>query len=307
MLARFLTSVAQAILTLLIASVLVFGVVSISGDPVSLMLGPVQSQEQREVLRERLGLDRPIHERYVSYIGSVATGNLGHSYSKSAPVATLIAQRLPRSIILAGVTLLFSALLAIPAGVYSAVYRGSLFDRASRFTSVLGMAVPAFWLGGLLLLVFSVRLGWFPVLTSGRLGSPHNWVLPAATLSAFLTAAMYRLLRSGMLDALDNEYVTLATIEGFPPRTVIWGHVVPNAFLSVLTFVGQYVGLLVTVAIVVEKVFAWPGMGLLGYEAIVQRDLPLIQGFVLVSTGLVVVFNLMVDTLYGFLDPRIRT
>jgi ABC-type dipeptide/oligopeptide/nickel transport system permease component len=302
--ARIAGRLVQGVLTLLLASVLVFGVVSLSGDPVALMLGPIQDTQRAEFLRERLALDRPVHQQYLTYLGQVVRGDLGHSYAMGTPVATLLWQRLPRSLILAAAAFVIACAIAIPTGVYSAVHRGSWFDRGVRYVAVVGQAAPAFWVGALLLLLFSVRLGWFPVLTLGGLGSPRNWVLPGVTLSLFLATAMLRLIRSGMLEVLDSEYIKLAHIKGVARHRVIWKHAFRNAVLSVLTFTGQYVGLIVTVAIVVEKVFAWPGLGMLGYEAILRRDVPLIQGFVLVSTFLVVTSNMAVDLLYARLDPR---
>jgi len=173
-------------------------------------------------------------------------------------------------------------------------------------TAIIFQAAPAYWVGALLILFFSVHLRWLPVTTLGELGGPRHWILPGVALATFLTAAMLRLTRSGMLEVLDSEFVKLARLKGVSKHVTLWKHALKNAILSVLTFAGQYIGLAITVAIVVEKVFAWPGMGLLGYEAIVERDFILIQGFVLVSTGLVVTFNLIVDMLYGWLDPRTR-
>lgn len=301
---RLVSGVAQAILTLFVVSVIVFGAANLSGDPVALIVGPIQDRERAEQIREQLELDKPITTRYFDYIGDVVRGDLGVAYSKGVPVSTLIGQRMPRSLLLAGVSFLFAAMFAIPAGVYAAVKRGSWLDRLLRLVAIVAQAAPAFWVGALLIVFFSVKLRWFPVTTLGGVGGPRHWVLPGIAMATFLTAAMLRLMRSGMLEVLDSEFIKLARLEGVSERTIIWKYAFKNAALSVLTFAGQYIGLAITVAIVVEKVFAWPGMGLLGFEAIVDRDFPLIQGFVLVSTGLVVAFNLAVDLLYGLLDPR---
>lgn len=304
--ARLASGIAQAVVTLLLASMIVFGVVSMSGDPVVLMLGETLDRQEAERLREELELNRPLIERYGDYLSHLVRGDLGYSTSRGTKVSSLIKQRLPRSLVLAGVALAIAAAISIPLGVYSAVYRGSWFDRASRYLAVLGQAAPAFWVGGILILIFSVKLGWFPILTGGGLGGPRHWVLPGLTLAGFLTVAILRLVRSGMLEVLDSNYIKLAKLKGVPKHRIYWKHALRNSVLSVLTFTAQYIGLIVTVAIVVEKVFAWPGLGLLGYQAILTRDVVLIQGFVLVATALVVFFNLSVDLLNAWLDPRLR-
>jgi peptide/nickel transport system permease protein len=304
LLKRFGISLGQAVITLLLTSMIVFGLMSMAGDPVNLMLGANLDREQAERLRSELELDRPVVARYGDWLGQLVQGELGYSRSRGQDVTVLIAQRLPRSLLLTGVALVMSALVAIPAGVYSAVRRGSRSDRLIRMLAVLGQAAPSFWVGAILILIFSVRLGWFPILTTSGLGDPRSWVLPSVTLAGFLTVAMLRLVRSGMLEVLDTDYVKLARLKGAPESRVIWKHALRNAILTVLTFTAQYVGLIITVAVVVEKVFAWPGMGLLGYEAILRRDVVLIQGFVLVAAALVVIFNLAVDLLYSRLDPR---
>lgn len=306
MLAKAFTSLSQALLTLLLVSGIVFAVVSMSGDPVSLIVAGTPDRELAEQLREDLGLEQPLIVRYGQWLGQVVQGDLGFSRSRGQEVTTLIAQRLPRSLLLAGLSLAIATIIAVPAGVYSAVRRGGVGDRVVRAVAVVGQAAPAFWVGALLILLFSVRLGWLPVLSIGGTARPSAWILPSVTLAGFLTVAMLRLIRSGMLEVLDDEYVKLARLKGASEMRVVWRHAFRNALLPVLTFTAQYIGLIVTVAIVVEKVFAWPGMGLLGFEAILNRDLVLIQGFVLVSAGLVVLVNLAVDLLYARLDPRAR-
>ena len=306
---KLLRLTAQGILTIWVTITIVFAVTSLAGDPVALMLDPFATVERREQVRENLGLDKPIVERYGAWLGEIAHGNLGYSQHFRRPVATMIRERLPRSLLLGGVALVGAVLLAVPLGLITAVRRGSKVDKGIRSLAVIGQAAPSFWVGAMLILIFSVRLKLLPVTTAGlggSVGGPQYWILPAITLGGFLFVAILRLIRSGMIEALASEHVKLARLQGVPRWRIHWFHALPAASVSSLSFVGQFIGLAVTVAIVTEKIFAWPGIGLFGFEAILAREVASIMGFVLVSTTLVIFMNLIVDGLYEVLDPRLR-
>ena len=193
--------------------------------------------------------------------------------------------------------------MGIPLGVVAALNRGNIVDRAAGALAVLGIATPSFWLGVVLIFVFSVELGWLP---SGRMGGPDHYVLPVITLGSFLIAGFMRLVRSSMLDVMGSEFVKLARIKGLSEGVVIWKHCLRNALIPVLTLWGVFVGNLITGAIIVETVFAWPGVGRLTYEAVIYRDFPLLQAIIILKSMLILAINLTVDILYAYVDPRIR-
>ena len=230
-------------------------------------------------------------------------GDLGQSirYRKSA--VEVFFERLPNTLALVPLALVSAVALAIPLGVLAAVYRGTIVDRASGVLAVLGIATPSFWLGIVLIYVFSIQLGWLP---SARMGGPAHYVLPSITLGAFLVAGMMRLVRSSVLEVLESEFVKLARIKGLPRMVVIWKHCVRNALIPVVTLFGVFFALLVTGAIVTETVFAWPGVGRLAYEAVIFRDYPLLQAIILLKAVIVLGVNLGVDILYAYIDPRVR-
>ena len=219
------------------------------------------------------------------------------------PVIELIGDRLPNSLKLAGFSLAVSLALAFPLGIMAAVRKGTALDRFAQVVSVLGQSLPTFWVGIVLIEVVAGRLQWFP---AGEAGGFSHYVLPGFTLGWFVVAGLMRLLRSGMLEVLDSDYVKMARIKGVAERRVIWRHALKNALIPVITFAGIYFAILVTTAIVVETVFAWPGMGRLTFEAIAGRDFPVIQAVVLVTAVIVAGVNLCVDCLYALIDPRIR-
>jgi peptide/nickel transport system permease protein len=295
--------VLQSVLALLAISMLVFCMSRMTGDPVMLMLPDDASPEDIAQLRHALGLDRPLPVQYWVFLSRAVQGDFGRSIKGQMPVVDMLKERLPNSLKLGGVALGIAVLLAFPLGVVAAVHKGTALDTMANIVAVLGQSLPQFWVGIVLIQIFAVRLRWLPV---AGVGSVWHYVLPAFTLGWFVVAGMMRLLRSSMLDILGSEFVKLARIKGMPEGTVVWKHALRNAMIPVLTFGAIYLAALITGAILVETVFAWPGIGQLIYQGIVFRDFPVVQAVVLLTAGLVTSVNLLVDILYAYLDPRIR-
>jgi peptide/nickel transport system permease protein len=293
----------QSILALLVLSMLIFCMSRLTGDPTLLMLPDDASHEDIVQLRHALGLDRPLPVQYWVFIRKAVQGDFGRSIKGQMPVIDMIKERLPNSIKLAAVALGIAVLLAFPLGVVAAVKKGTPVDTFANIVAVLGQSLPQFWVGIVLIQVFAVQLRWLPVAGAG---SFLHYILPAFTLGWFVVAGMMRLLRSSMLDVLGSEFVKLARIKGLPARTVIWKHALRNALIPVLTFGAIYLAILVTGAILVETVFAWPGVGQLIYQGIVFRDFPVVQAVVLLTACIVITVNLLVDITYAYIDPRIR-
>jgi ABC-type dipeptide/oligopeptide/nickel transport system permease component len=293
----------QGVLLLVIVSTVVFAVGRLTGNPVDLLLPEEASEEERQAMIETLGLDGPVLEQFVVFIKGAAQGDLGVSIRYRQPAVDVFFSRLPNTLMLMPAAMLLAILMAIPLGILSALRRGRLTDRISGTIAVLGIATPNFWLGILLIYLFSVQLGWLP---SSRMGDWSHYVLPTITLGTFLVAGFMRLIRSSMLDILDSEFVKLARIKGLSEMKVVWKHCLRNALIPVLTLWGVFMGGLVTGTIVTETVFAWPGVGRLTYEAVIFRDYPLLQAVVIMDAVLILVINLVVDILYAYVDPRIR-
>jgi ABC-type dipeptide/oligopeptide/nickel transport system permease component len=298
-----LRRILQSLLTLLVLSLLIFIVCRLTGDPVLLMLPDDASHEDVAQLRTALGLDRPLPVQYWLFLRSAMQGDFGRSIKGQVPVLDLIKERLPNSIRLAIVSLLITVVLAFPLGVMAAVKKGTAIDTLANLIAVLGQSLPQFWVGIVLIQIFAVHLRWLPVAGTGSL---WHYILPGFTLGWFLVAGIMRLLRSSMLDVLDSEFVKLARIKGVPGWSVVWKHALKNAVMPVLTFAAIYLAILITGAILVETVFAWPGIGQLIYQGIVYRDFPVIQAVVLLTAVIVVTVNFVVDITYAYLDPRIR-
>ena len=303
MLRFVLARLVQSLAALAILTVVVFVLARATGDPLQLILPMSASEEDYANARQYLGLDRPYVEQYFSFVGKALTGDFGNSLRARRPVIELIRDRLPNSLKLAAFAMTVSLLMAFPLGVLAAVRKGTAIDRAAQVIAVLGQSLPTFWVAIVLIEVVAGRLQWLPAAGSERLAS---YVLPGFTLGWFVVAGMMRLLRSGMLEVLDSEYVKLARVKGVAEHRVVWLHALKNALIPVVTFAGIYFSILVTTAIVVETVFAWPGLGRLAYEAITSRDFPVIQAVVLTTAAIVALVNLSVDCLYAFIDPRIR-
>jgi peptide/nickel transport system permease protein len=241
--------------------------------------------------------------QYWLFLKSAMQGDFGRSIKGQVPVLDLIKERLPNSIKLALVSLLITVSLAFPLGVIAAVKKGTVVDTLANLIAALGQSLPQFWVGIVLIQVFAVHLRWLPVAGNSSL---WHYILPGFTLGWFLVAGIMRLLRSSMLDVLDSEFVKLARIKGVSGWSVVWKHALKNAVMPVLTFAAIYLAILITGAILVETVFAWPGLGQLIYQGIVYRDFPVIQAVVLLTAVIVVSVNFVVDITYGYLDPRIR-
>jgi peptide/nickel transport system permease protein len=282
---------------------LIFGLVRLSGDPLDVMMPMEASEEDYARARKHLGLDQPWPVQYAIYISQAVTGDLGTSLRAKIPVSQLLMERLPYSLKLAGFSISIALFLALFLGMAAAVKKGSIIDSISRFLAVAGMSIPIFWLAIMGILLFSVHLN---ILPSSRAGGFKHYILPAFVLGWSFSAPLMRLLRSSMIEVLDSEYVKLARVKGVPERWVIWKHALRNALIPVVTFAGFYLGLLIGGVVVTETVFAWPGLGLLAYEAVLWRDYPVIQGVVLFITTSVLTINLGVDILYAYFDPRIR-
>jgi len=295
--------VVQSLGVLVVLALVVFALARVTGNPADLLLPEDASRDDREHLLKALGLDRPVHEQLVVFLGGALHGDLGTSIRYRKPAVEVFLERLPNTLTLVPLALVSAVVIAIPLGLLAAVYRGTIIDRVSGAIAVLGIATPSFWLGIILIYVFSIKLGWLP---SARMGGPAHYVLPTITLAAFLVAGMMRLVRSSVLEILDTEFVKLARIKGLSQTVVLWKHCLRNALIPVVTLFGVFFALLVTGAIVTETVFAWPGVGRLTYEAVIFRDYPLLQAVILMKAILVLGVNLGVDILYAYLDPRVR-
>ena len=295
--------IAQGFLAFLGVSLLVFVLVRASGDPQALYAGEDEGdQESIEHTRRLWGLDRPISTQYFIYMRNIVTGNFGDSFSRSGSVSNLIWSRLPATLLLGGVATAISLPISLLLGVVTAVKRDTFFDYFGKLVAFVGLAMPNFWLAIMLIWLFAITLDWLP--SSGK-GTWLHLVLPIAVL-ATPGATILRLMRSTMLDQLDSEYVKLARIKGLPEWKIIWKHVFRNAAIVPLTFLGVIFANIVTGSVVVESIFAWPGIGLLAIQSINARDYAVVQAITLMGTSVIIVLHIVVDILYAYVDPRIR-
>jgi len=290
--------------------VVLFGVLTIvfflqrlSGDPTDLLLPVDASEEIRREMRHEMGLDEPLPFQYLRFIGNALQGNLGESYKFKQPALSLVVERLPSTVLLATSALFLSLLLAIPLGIIAAVFRNSWVDTTATGVGLVGQAIPVYWLGLLLILLFSVEIRWFPSMGGGSLKA---LVLPAVTLAVYSMARIARLTRSAVLDVLNQEYVTVARSKGLTERVVLFKHVLRNAAIPIATMVGLQFGGLLGGAVLTEMVFSWPGIGRLAVQAVYGRDFPVVQAVTLVVAALFSRINLLVDILYAVLNPQIR-
>ena len=295
---------AHTLLVALGVVTLVFAALRLSGDPAATMLPGDASVEELVALRETLGLDKPLPVQYASFLVGAVTGDFGISFRHQQPALGLVMDRLPATLELAFAALVLAVVVAVPLGIIAALNRGRLADVLAMAFAVVGQATPYFWMGIMLILIVSVELGWLP--TSGR-GSFAHLILPAITLGTHFAASLARLTRTAMLEVLGQNYVTTARAKGLPERTVILAHALKNASVPVVTLIGLQFGTLLGGAVVTETIFAWPGVGRLAVQSIFVRDYPVVQAGVFVLALSFVAINLLVDLLYGFLDPRIRT
>ena len=293
----------QAVISLLVVMTIVFMLSRLSGDPVQLLADISASEEQMEAIRKDLGLDKPLAVQWGTYVRDMFVFDLGESVTSRQPVRELIWQRLPNTLQLGFAAMAISIIIGLPIGIYAAVNRGTRWDGIARLFAVLGQSMPSFWLGVLLILVFAVILG---VLPPGGKENPQSIILPAVSMGYLTTAAIMRLTRSSMLDVLNAEYIKLARIKGLSETKVIWKHALKNSLIPVITFSVVLFTLFLGAAVVTETVFSWPGLGSLILDGVRTRDYPLIQGGVVVFSAIYILANLLVDILYGYLDPRIR-
>jgi peptide/nickel transport system permease protein len=292
-----------ACLSLFLLSLTIFLFVRLTGDPTTLLVEPGASKADIDALRTQLGLDSPIWVQYLSFMSSVVRGDFGRSFYYRTPVMELYLSRLPNSLMLAVCAMFLSLLIGIPSGILAAVRVNGFWDRAGKLFTLLGLSMPQFWVGLLMILLFSVYLGWLP--SSGS-GTPLHVLMPAFALGWYFAAAHMRLTRSSMLEVLGSEYVKLARLKGLPEALVIGKHAFKNALIPVLTLAGINMVLMINTQVVVETVFAWPGVGRLLYEGIAFRDFPVVQATVIIGGAMIVVVNLVIDVLYAWIDPRIR-
>jgi peptide/nickel transport system permease protein len=298
---------------LVIVALLTFVMLELTpGDPASVVAGAEASPEAVEAAREQLGLNAPLHERFTDYIGSVAVGDLGESYTSGNPVLGTILDRLPVSLSLTLGSLLIGLLIAVPAGIFAAVKSGTWMDRVTIFNTSLGISSPEFFVGLLLILLFSLTLGWFPATGYVPFGEdPAQWalrlVLPSLTLGIGVAAELTRHVRGSMREVLQRDYIQTARAKGLSGASVIGKHALKNASLPVVTVLGLQVRRLLAGTVIVEQIFAMNGIGTLAVRAVFLRDLPTLLGVALVTAVIVLVVNLLVDLSYGYLDPKVRT
>jgi peptide/nickel transport system permease protein len=295
--------VLQSVITLFILSIVVFVLVRVGGDPALLMLPESGTKEDYQTIKRQMGLDKPLHVQYGIFISNAVRGDFGRSVRTRRPVMDSIKEALPNSFRLVLVSMVVGLALSIPLGVMAAVKKGTGLDTLARGIAGLGQSLPTFWVGLMLIQLFVVSL---KILPASGMGSWKHYLMPAFCHAIFLMAGITRLLRSTMLEVLDSEFVRMARIKGVSERAVVWKHALRNSLLPVVSFGGVYIAIMVTGAILVESVFAWPGFGRLAYSAIVRQDFPLIQGIVLTAGAVVMVANLLTDIVYAYLDPRIR-
>lgn len=302
--AHIVRTLLLSLITLFGVSVLIFLMLRVlPGDPARVLAGLNASEEQVARLREQLGLDQSLLAQYWSFITGVLTGDLGESARTSRPVSSEIAVRLPATLILAVTATVIGSVVGITAGVIAAVRRNSFLDHAISSVAMMGVSMPVYWLGLLLILLFAVTLGWLPAAGSGE---PLSIVLPAVTLAAFSTALVSRMTRASMLEVLGQDYIRTAEAKGAAPTTVILKHALRNAFIPILTVISLQFGALLGGAVLTETVFGWPGIGRLLVDSIGARDFAVVQGIVLVYAAVFILLNVIVDVLYVVVDPRIR-
>jgi peptide/nickel transport system permease protein len=293
----------QSLVVLLGVSFVVFFILHLTGDPALVLLPPETSPEDVRRFREAMGFNDPFLVQYWHFLSGAVRGDFGQSVRHGEPAFGLVVERLPATFELAGAGLALALVLAIPAGIVSAVRRNTVLDYVSTVIALLGQSMPTFWLGIMLILLFSVQLQLLP--SSGR-GTLEHLVLPAVTLGLFTTARITRLTRSGMLEVLNQDYIRTARAKGVSNPPIVWKHALKNAAIPIVTIVGIELGTLLGGSVITETIFAWPGVGRLSVQAIYNRDYPVVQAAVFLLATTFVVVNLLVDLVYTYLDPRIR-
>ena len=296
--------VIAGVITLLVISSIVFLMIRLlPGDPARVIAGEMATEQDVALLRSRLNLDKPLTVQYGIFLSDLVHGNLGTSARTQLSVMDEVLARLPRTIRLAVVSMLIATLLGVPAGLAAAFRRYSIFDLLVSFGTLCGVSMPVYWLGLMLIVLFAVKLGWLPAAGADSLTSV---ILPGVTLAMYSIGLITRMTRASTLDVLCQDYIRTARAKGLPESALVYRHVLRNVLIPVITTVGLQFGALLGGAVLTESVFGWPGMGLLLVDSIFSRDYPMIQGIVLVFSALVISMNLLVDMLYGYIDPRIR-
>lgn len=293
----------RALITILGISIIVFSLVHISGDPVALLLPPEATMEEMEEIRNILGFNKPLYVQYWIFLSNAMQGDFGESIRWQRPCMELFLERFPNTLLLGTTSMIWALLAGLSVGILSAVNVGRWFDNFGKIIALLGQALPVFWLGLMLMVLFAEVLGWLP--TSG-IGRPQHLVLPSLTLGAVFAAGTTRLTRSTMLDVLDSEYIKMARIVGVKGLTVVIKQAFKNAMIPVLTMAALNFIVLINGTVITESIFNWPGIGRLIVDAIFARDYPVVQTIVLIASSLFVFTNLFVDILYAYIDPRIR-
>ncbi len=283
--------------------ILVFCMVRFSGDPATLLAPQNATAAEMASIREDLGLDQPIWAQFVIYVQNLMKGDMGYSYRFRQPATQLIFERIPATLQLSLAAFAVSLLISFPIGIYTAVHKGTFADAIGRTIALLGQAMPGFWLALMMILLFSVTLRWLP--TSGR-GTIAQLIMPAFVLGWFSTASLIRLLRSSMLDVLDSDYIKLARIKGVPEHVIIWKHALKNAAIPIVTILAIRLGHLIDGSVIIETIFAWPGVGQLAVQSIFARDYPVVQAAILLVSATVITSNFLADLVYSWVDPRIR-
>jgi peptide/nickel transport system permease protein len=303
MIRYLLARAGQALLSMFVVTIFVFGIVRLSGDPLQVLLPVEASRQQYEEMRRLLYMDQPLYVQYWIWLSRAASGDFGQSTKHRLPVAQLVGERLPSTLQLAAIAFPMTLILGLGIGVYAAAYRGTALDLLARGFAVVGQAAPNFWMGIVLIMLFAVWLGWLP---AGGKSDWTSYVLPAVTLGWYPVAGVMRLTRSSMIEVLGSEYVKLARVKGVGETGVLWRHAFKNAALPVLTFAALVFIFMIRGSVIVETVFAWPGIGPLVLEAVYNRDFPVVQAVVLMFSSWVIFGNLLVDIIYAYLNPRIR-
>jgi peptide/nickel transport system permease protein len=310
-----------SVVTLWLLVTIIFGLVRLTGDPVAMKAEAGADAAYVAQLKADWGLDQPLPWQYLSFVGRLLRGDFGHSFEKSLPVRDIYFERLPNSLKLGFAAFVISIVLGVPLGMLSALKVNSWWDNAGKLVALLGLSMPGFFVGLVLIIVFGIQLRWLPVLGKGPStfvwSTPSTWMpfwfgdwahlaMPAFALGWYFSGAMLRITRSGMLDVLGSDYIKLVRLKGVPEHLVVAKHALKNSMIPVLTFAGLNLLIMVNVAVVIEVIFNWPGVGQLLYDALSNRDFPMVQGVVLMSGLMIVLLNFSIDILYGFVDPRIR-
>ena len=294
----------QMIPVILITSLLIFWAMGLTGgDPARTLAGDKATEEQIQELREEMGLNDPFLVRYANYVKGMVTGDLGESYVTKKDVFQTFMERLPNTLMLGGAAVLVAVIVSIPLGIYTAVHQNTWKDNAGMVFALFGVSMPNFWLGLMLIILFSLKLGLFP---SGGKSGLDSLVLPALTVGFGLAALITRTTRSSMLDVIRQDYMTTARAKGVPEKKVIRQHGLKNALIPIITAIGMQMSLVLTGSVLAETVFSWPGIGRLVYDSISKRDIPMVTGSIIMCCVLMCIVNLIVDLVYAFFDPRIK-